>query len=40
MKNIGIWLGTTEKNFTKRITEMEERIPGSKNTTEEIETLF
>jgi len=36
MKNVGIWIGTTEGSFIDRIQGMEVRVSGVEDTTEEL----
>ena len=39
MENLGKWIGTTETNITNRIQEIEERISGTEDSIEEIDSL-
>ena len=39
MKNVGIWIETTEGSFINRVQGMEVRISGVEETTEEMVTL-
>ena len=38
MKNLGMWIETTEASFTNRIQKMKWRILGIEDTREEMET--
>lgn len=37
-ENFGIWTGTTETSFINRIQQMEERISGTEDTIEEMDS--
>ena len=40
MENLGKWTGTTETSITNRIQEIEERISGTEDTIEEIDSFI
>ena len=40
MENLGKWTGTTETSITNRIQEIEERISGTEDSIEEIDSLI